>query len=46
MTIKLKKQVIEILKVLKFKEGNLALIISGKNIGQIGNISKILKSER
>ncbi|MBY8988386.1 MAG: 30S ribosomal protein S4e, partial [Candidatus Lokiarchaeota archaeon] len=33
----------EILKVLKFKEGNLALIMSGKNIGQIGKILNILK---
>ena len=33
----------EILKVLKFKEGNLALIMSGKNIGQIGKILTILK---
>jgi small subunit ribosomal protein S4e len=33
----------EILKVLKFKEGNLALIMSGKNIGQVGSILKILK---
>lgn len=33
----------EILKVLKFKEGNLAIIISGKNIGQLGKISTILK---
>ncbi len=28
----------EIIKVLKFKEGNLALIMSGKNIGQVGKI--------
>ncbi len=33
----------EILKVLKFKEGNLAIIISGKNIGQLGKVSTILK---
>jgi small subunit ribosomal protein S4e len=33
----------EILKILKFKEGNLALIMSGKNIGQIGKILTILK---
>ncbi len=33
----------EILKVLKFKEGNLALIMSGKNIGQVGKIINILK---
>ena len=33
----------EILKVLRFKEGNLAIIMSGKNIGQVGNITKILK---
>jgi small subunit ribosomal protein S4e len=33
----------EILKVLEFKEGNLAVIMSGKNIGQIGKITKILK---
>ncbi len=33
----------EILKVLKFKEGNLALIMSGKNIGQTGKVISILK---
>lgn len=33
----------EILKVLKFKEGNLAIIISGKNIGKIGKVVTILK---
>jgi small subunit ribosomal protein S4e len=33
----------EILKVLKFKEGNLAIIMSGKNIGQVGKIINILK---
>lgn len=33
----------EILKVLKFKEGNLAIIMSGKNIGQVGKIVTILK---
>jgi small subunit ribosomal protein S4e len=33
----------EILKVLKFKEGNLALIMSGKNIGQVGKVINILK---
>ena len=33
----------EILKVLKFKEGNLAIIMSGKNIGQVGKIIGILK---
>ena len=33
----------EIQKVLKFKEGNLALIMSGKNIGQVGKIISILK---
>ena len=33
----------EILKVLRFKEGNLAIIMSGKNIGQVGKITKILK---
>ena len=33
----------EILKVLKFKEGNVAIIMSGKNIGQVGNIITILK---
>jgi small subunit ribosomal protein S4e len=33
----------EILKLLKFKEGNLAIIMSGKNIGQIGKIINILK---
>jgi small subunit ribosomal protein S4e len=33
----------DVLKTLKFKEGNLALIMSGKNIGQVGKITKILK---
>ena len=33
----------EILKLLKFKEGNLAIIMSGKNIGQIGKIINVLK---
>ncbi len=33
----------EILKVLKFKEGNLALIMSGKNIGRLGQIAVISK---
>jgi len=33
----------EILKVLKFKEGNLAIIMSGKNIGQLGKVINILK---
>lgn len=33
----------EILKVLPFKEENLALIMSGKNIGQIGKIISIKK---
>jgi small subunit ribosomal protein S4e len=33
----------EIHKVLKFKENNMAIIMSGKNIGQVGKIIKILK---
>lgn len=33
----------EILSVLKFKEGNLALIMDGKNIGQVGKVMKISK---
>ena len=33
----------EIVKMLKFKENNLALIISGKNIGQVGKILSIKK---
>ncbi|MFX1364384.1 MAG: 30S ribosomal protein S4e [Promethearchaeota archaeon] len=33
----------EIHKVLKFKENNIAIIISGKNIGQVGKIINILK---
>ena len=33
----------EILKVLNFKENNLAIIMSGKNIGQVGKINNILK---
>jgi small subunit ribosomal protein S4e len=33
----------EILKILNFKENNLAIIMSGKNIGQIGKIITILK---
>lgn len=30
-------------KVIRFKEGNLAIIMSGKNIGQVGKIVNILK---
>jgi small subunit ribosomal protein S4e len=33
----------EILRVLNFKENKLAIIISGKNIGQVGKIITILK---
>jgi len=33
----------EIIKLLKFKKNNLAIIMSGKNIGQIGKIVNILK---
>lgn len=33
----------EINKLIKFKEDNLALIMSGKNIGQVGKIISILK---
>ncbi|MFX0034986.1 MAG: 30S ribosomal protein S4e [Candidatus Hermodarchaeota archaeon] len=33
----------EINKILKFKENNMAIIMSGKNIGQIGKIISILK---
>ena len=33
----------EILKTLKFKENNLAIIMSGKNLGQVGKIINILK---
>jgi len=33
----------EIMKVLKFKDKNLAIIMSGKNIGQVGKIVSILK---
>ena len=33
----------EIIKILRFKENNLAIIMSGKNIGQIGKIINILK---
>ena len=33
----------EIQKVLKFKEGNIAIIMSGKNIGQVGKIINVLK---
>jgi small subunit ribosomal protein S4e len=33
----------EIIKVLNFKENNLAIIMSGKNIGQVGKILNILK---
>ncbi|MFX0187106.1 MAG: 30S ribosomal protein S4e [Candidatus Hodarchaeota archaeon] len=33
----------EIVKMLKFKENNLALIMSGKNIGQVGKILSIKK---
>jgi small subunit ribosomal protein S4e len=33
----------QIIKHLKFKEGHLAIIMSGKNIGQVGKIITILK---
>ena len=33
----------EIQKVLRFKENNIAIIFSGKNIGQVGKISNVLK---
>jgi small subunit ribosomal protein S4e len=33
----------EIIKVLNFKENNLAIIMSGKNIGQVGKVVNILK---
>jgi len=33
----------EIIKVLKFKENNIAIIMSGKNIGQVGKIISIKK---
>ncbi len=33
----------EILKKIEFKEGNIAIIMSGKNIGQVGMITKIKK---
>ena len=33
----------QIIKNLKFKEGHLAIIMSGKNIGQVGKIITILK---
>lgn len=33
----------EIMKILNFKENNLAIIMSGKNIGQVGKIINILK---
>lgn len=33
----------EIIKILRFKENNLAIIMSGKNIGQVGKIINILK---
>ncbi|MFX0080277.1 MAG: 30S ribosomal protein S4e [Candidatus Hodarchaeota archaeon] len=33
----------EIIKVLNFKENNIAIIMSGKNIGQVGKIINILK---
>jgi len=33
----------EIMKLLHFKENNLAIIISGKNIGQVGKIIEVLK---
>ena len=33
----------EIIKLLNFKENNLAIIMSGKNIGQVGKIVNILK---
>ena len=31
------------MKTLKFKEGNMALIADGKNIGQVGKISSVVK---
>jgi len=33
----------EIINLIKFKEDNLAIIMSGKNIGQVGKINNILK---
>ncbi|MFX0174307.1 MAG: 30S ribosomal protein S4e, partial [Candidatus Hodarchaeota archaeon] len=33
----------EIQKILRFKEDNIAIIMSGKNIGQVGKIINILK---
>ncbi len=33
----------EIHKILRFKENNMAIIMSGKNIGQVGKIITILK---
>ena len=33
----------EIIKTFKFKEGNMALIADGKNIGQVGKISSVVK---
>ncbi len=33
----------EVLNILKFKEGNQAIIISGKNIGQVGKIISVTK---
>ena len=33
----------EILKSFKFEEGNLAIIMDGKNIGQVGKISAVKK---
>ncbi len=33
----------EIYKILRFKENNIAIIMSGKNIGQVGKIINILK---
>jgi len=33
----------DIHKILKFKENNIAIIVSGKNIGQVGKIINILK---
>ncbi|MCK4369501.1 MAG: 30S ribosomal protein S4e [Candidatus Lokiarchaeota archaeon] len=33
----------EIHKILRFKENNIAIIMSGKNIGQVGKITNILK---
>ncbi len=33
----------EVQKILKFKENNIAIIMSGKNIGQVGKIINVLK---